>query len=395
MKSHRIGMGFYVTALIGILFSTSAISQNIPDPACSPDAMRQDPTAAVETCTLVLANRNQTQTARAEALKTRGRAFYSLNRLDAAMQDFESAMALNPKDAELPVRAGWIALSRGQVDKVDEFAKKAFAITPAFSRAFDLIAAARYYMGRGGEALRLYDNAIAQAPDDPQPQYHRLLLFFRAGYYREALQQADQAMRLPEAAITVPRDIVFDNVYSTSYRVAIALWRGTVLERMGRIPEAGANYQKAVENDPCAMTYAALAYHNMATGAPEAIIQENVAKAISLDADYWYAHELQGQVDFHANRFEAAVGEFSRAAQLNPGRGETRWWNARALRKRGLLDQAVEEATLAVKVDPNFIYKEVDTWIEAGYLSDRAPADTQSAAVQDAARACMLDERCW
>jgi tetratricopeptide (TPR) repeat protein len=393
---HRFGTAIVAAAILlmpGVM--AGAAAQQSLDPACAPPAMLRDPELAIAVCTKALDQPALLPPLRAEALKTRGRAFYHLKRLDAAMQDFETAMLVNPEDAELPVRAGGVALDRRDLVAVAGYTARAFLIDKDFAPATDLVGATFYYLGNSERAEGFYEKAIAQAPSNPLPQFHLMQLYFVTARFREAVRQADAILGLPEAAITEPRTIVFDGVYAVSMRMATENWRSIFLGRMGRVEAAGDNYRHAVEHDPSAFTYAALADYKLENGGPDDEAQKDVGKALSLDANYWFAHQLEGQIDFHARRFEAASTEFRRAGELNPTKGTLRWWNARALRGLGQWEEAAEAAAEAVRVDPGFIDSEIDTWTERGYLRGPKPLDSQSEVVQDAARACILDERCW
>jgi hypothetical protein len=96
-----------------------------------------------------------------------------------------------------------------------------------------------------------------------------------------------------------------------------------------------------------------------------------------------------------ANRNDAAAAAFGRAAILAPKLGYARWWNARGLRHIGRIEEATSEALAAVKVDRPFLIDKLEVLRKRGYLPETPTAPFNTALVEDAVRACMLDERCW
>jgi hypothetical protein len=71
-----------------------------------------------------------------------------------------------------------------------------------------------------------------------------------------------------------------------------------------------------------------------------------------------------------------------------------RWWHAMTLRLLGRSDEAAEEAVMAFRVDPGFMFGKVRTLQKLGLLPTVSSDSDQMPAIYDAARACMLDERC-
>jgi hypothetical protein len=99
-------------------------------------------------------------------------------------------------------------------------------------------------------------------------------------------------------------------------------------------------------------------------------------------------------VQFYRKNYAAAEPEFARALAIYPINGEMRWWHAMTLRLLGRSDEAAEEAVMAFRVDPGFMFAKVRTLQKFGFLPT-LPADSDPMpAINDAARACMLDEHC-
>jgi tetratricopeptide (TPR) repeat protein len=388
-------IGVLLVASFAIVAAAACAAQEAGDPNCSVAAFRKSERDAIAACNALLARPDLALDVRAAAFKVRGRAHYMILELDRADADFESATALSPQDAELPVRRGWIALDRGNPGLVAEFANKALEIDPNFGHVFDLVGATLARMGRWDAALSAYEEGIAASPDDPQVHFSRFKALIALDRQRDALVEADNMSRLPDGPMSEPRVIPMRGEVFTSFRTAISLEQASLLGQMGRYPEATAIYNKVVTDDPSALTYAWRAYDRLFHDLTPSLIREDVEKAVSLDPSYWYPHLILGRVEFNAKRYEEAAAEFARATALDPDRGYVHWWKARSLRLLGRIDDATDAALAAVQRDPGFISTEFKSLRERGYLQTLPPNPSQSPVVHDAVRACMLDERCW
>ncbi len=390
----KIDLACKMVATCLCLAAAGAAAQENIERNCSVAVMRSDPQLALDACTALDNKADATARARAQVLKTRGRAFYALGRLDEALADFQAAAALDPKDPDIAVRSGWIALDHEQYDQTAAFVEKALGIDPNFGRAYDLAGAMLHRRGQLDKAIAAYEIAIQVSPDDPQPHFDRLKALIASGRRGDALREADVVLALPGPALSEPKTVSYDGIVLTSFKTAITLERAALLADMGRAAEASLAYRRAVDEDPCALTFTWRATDNLVHNAAAEVVVADIEKALSLDPDYWYAHIVRGRLDLRAGRNEAARAAFRAAATLAPTIGNARWWNARALRALGRIDEATEEALAAVEVDRDFIFSKAATLRALGYLAEMPANPQQSPAVQDAVRACMLDERC-
>jgi tetratricopeptide (TPR) repeat protein len=223
-------------------------------------------------------------------------------------------------------------------------------------------------------------------------------ILIQKGELRDALQQADAILHLPEANITERKAIRYDNV-STSYQVATMLHRADFLKKMARRKEAENAYDTAVATEPSALTYARRARFRLFGDlgidlADDPLVESDLLAALSFDPKHWFAHETVGYRAFYQSRYEAAVDSFARAVELIPQRGQTRWFRALALRALGRMEEATADAIAAVTVDLAFFRYKAEELKEKGYLREVGLATDPTPIVHDAVRACMLDRRC-
>jgi len=204
------------------LGASESKAQEKPEANCSVTVMRNTPQAAIDACSTLANSPDVAVLAKAEALKTRGRAFFSLDRLDAAAADFKLAALLNHHDPEIPVRSGWIAVQRRELVQGVAFATKAIGIDPRFARAYDLMAALLHGVGRYDAALAAYDKAISIAPGDPQFHFNRYKVLVAAGRNDEALHEADVMLALQGPEMSESQVVTYDTLISTSLEPARA-----------------------------------------------------------------------------------------------------------------------------------------------------------------------------
>jgi hypothetical protein len=100
-------------------------------------------------------------------------------------------------------------------------------------------------------------------------------------------------------------------------------------------------------------------------------------------------------VHFYGKNYDAAAAEFARSIELYPINGTMRWWHGMALRMLGRSEDAASEAATAFQVDQGFMLKKIPALQKFGFVLPPAPNVDPTPMLYDAARACMLDDRCW
>ena len=123
-------------------------------------------------------------------------------------------------------------------------------------------------------------------------------------------------------------------------------------------------------------------------------VQADLDKALALDPDYWVSHEQRGYLLVIREQYDAAATEFALALKQYPENGGLRWSYALALRKLGRSEEAAGEVITAFRMDRGFMFQKLGILRRLGYLAAIAPDADPRPAIMDAARACMLDERC-
>ncbi|MFB9264681.1 tetratricopeptide repeat protein [Bradyrhizobium erythrophlei] len=387
-----------------ILFCWTAGSGHaFADDQCSVTVFETNAGEAAKNCTAVLDGGRLTKAAHAEALKIRVRALHRMGRLDEAIKDYEKALSIAPDDPELHLRRGWTAYDQRDFDTVFAQAHGALKLKPGYADVYGLIGAALSLGGpeKFAQAKVAYDEAIRLQPLEPLHRFNRLWLLKRNDFHQEAIQEADAILALPEPLITRP-SAVTSYLRSTTYRIAVAMERALLLRTVGRIDEARQAYDRAIELDPDAQTFAWRAEFRLTQaayipGAPPPsldAVQDDLTKALALAPDYWFSLNQQAHVHFIGHQYELAAEEYARALKGYPINGTMRWKYAITLRKLGRGEEAAAEAITSFNVDPGFMEEKLGVLQKRGYLAAIPPDTDPRPALMDAVRACMLDEDC-
>jgi len=128
---------------------------------------------------------------------------------------------------------------------------------------------------------------------------------------------------------------------------------GNALLQKGRLDEAMAHYQKALEINPAD----AEAYYNIGDALFEkGQVDQAIAyfqKTLEIDPSYAKAHNNLGLSLAQKGRMDEAMLQYQTTLELNPYDVAARYNLGEALYKRGQLDQAMEQFQKALEINPN------------------------------------------
>ncbi len=233
-----------------------------------------------------------------------GRAHLRTGALDQAVREFRTALELDPGNADALLNLASIERIQGRNGSAELLIKRALQADPNSIGALSQLAELERDLGNLNEAIRLFEEALAI--DDALP-------FLYLGY-GDVLQRAGQFEAAEEAFKLVMQ--LDPDSYKARYNL------GVTYGNQGRVDEAVASYEEALEIEP----------HN-----PEAALAHNNLGAIALD---------RGQIDEARRQFESAV-------EKAPGNLEARYNLALIYVDTNRLDEAIEMLEGAARVDPN------------------------------------------
>ena len=236
------------------------------------------------------------------AYNNRGLAFKELGWLDRALEDFDTAIRLDPRYANAYTSRGWTFKDMGQIDRAMEDYNHVISLDPARYIAYNNRGMVYQETGRIDSALSDFTTAIALNPGFAQAYTNRGMAFEQAGRTDLALEDYTSAINVNPS---------FANAYNN---------RGLIFERAGRLDQALEDFNAAIWLDPSGVE----AYNN------------------------------RGLVFEDLNQFDRAVEDYGRAVGLHPDDYLSYSNRGIALGKMGLFDQAIEDHTKAITLKPDF-----------------------------------------
>ncbi len=209
-----------------------------------------------------------------------GMEYYDQGELDKAVAEFETAIELDPNDAEAHRNLGTAYGEQGKWEEAAAAYERAIEVNPDFGEAYGDMAGAYFYLGKIAEASAAGEKAIELAPDYATAYNNLGIIYGSQG-------QIDAAIALFEEAIGIdPNDA------NAHYNLGFAY------ENLGQLDAAIVEYQDAVRVDP----------------------------------NYLDAYENLGTVYARQGQFEQAIVQFETFLQLappdDPGRAQVEGWLA-------------------------------------------------------------------
>lgn len=381
----------YAHVVLGVSFP--ALGASVDWAGCAVPKFGDDRSRAIEACTIVLNRADLSDVDRARALITRGRAEHMRKDIDAAIRDFDDAINLVPRDPEPLARRASAAFFKRDYPTAFVLTKQALQINPDYAVALDILGVIGLTSGDYQMAKTAFDRAIALKPDDVDARFNRFQYWMAINAQREGLRELADLLALSTSDL----DTQFTEFRGKdiTYRTFARLERATMLEAMGRYPEAIKAFDDFVQTDPGVFSYGWRGWYHIDRSQLD-LAKADVEKALSYDPNFFLLHELQGLIFTGTNEYERAVASFTRALELGPDQtGDSYWWRALAQRALHHPEAAQNDALKAFSTDPTFLRTKLKVFKEFGYWQPPSPGADASSAVRDAAQACMLDERCW
>jgi len=161
-----------------------------------------------------------------------GNIFLQNGRLDEAMEQFQKAREIQPRDALTHNNLGNALLRKGRMDEAMEHFQKAIDIQPGFAQAHNNLGIVLFQKGQVDEAIAHFQKALAIQPNNEEIYNNFGNALLRTG-------EVDGAIRCFQKAVEIAPDFAGaqENL-------------GMILFQKGQVDEAIVHYQKAVAIQP-------------------------------------------------------------------------------------------------------------------------------------------------
>jgi tetratricopeptide (TPR) repeat protein len=269
----------------------------------------------------------------AEAHYNLGLALQQAGRLPEAMQEYQRALQIKSDYAKAHNDLGNALLLAGRVpEAIDEY-HRALQINPDFADAHNDLGSAFQRKNEIPQALAEFETALQLDPEDAQAHFNRALILQQTGRLPEAIADYRQAIALkpddaparrnleialrlagesPDAANPAPSATPANDAQN-HYN------QGLLLQRSGRLAEAEAEYQQALQINP----------------------------------DDEKAHYNLGTALAQSGQFPEATVQFQAVVRLVPNSIQARNNLAVVLAKTGRIPEAIEQLKDAQQIDPD------------------------------------------
>jgi tetratricopeptide (TPR) repeat protein len=389
----------------GVFFNSLAPAQAAT--VCIESAVNYAEPDVGAVCSAIVADPNSSKAARIEALIVRGIWHDKAGRLQDAKRDYEQGLALAPDHAKLIALRAGVHYLEGELKEARAMAEKSVQIDPASSNTFTLLASIARQSGDLRGALGYSNKAIEINPENARARYDRANILIWMGRPREALADIEWLTAQPPAVLDKRGEIWFEGV-TISYTLASHLIFAQVLRALDRYEEAEAAYNKIVADEPSGLTLTMRSkfLHGLPIGAGmRNRLQEALAdakRAVRLaPASAMAQLQLSSTLEYSGHATEA-LEALDCALRLEDDvsmRPPMLWRRARLLRTMGRAHEAEETGResllLGQELNHHFLLDRLARLKVMGYWLEPASVEQVGAAVADAVKACMADEKCW
>lgn len=282
-----------------------------------------------------------------ESSKTHGRVgflYYSLDRLEDAIHEYELAIRLEPEDHWQYFRLGLAYEAADSLSRAVAILEQGKDIAKSKQDRATLgwyLGRAYYHQGRHEAAINEFHEAIALRPGYPNAYFLLMSSYTRLGRGVEGLAVIQKAVE------AYPEEGLLHQILGSAYR------------SLGRPADAVAACRDAVRLNPnngdayfgLGQSYAELDSLDLAASCYRAAGRLGV-RYIGHAAPHFRlasVHLVQGH-------HEDAMKEASRAIEIDPDQGDARALLAALLVHQGKYDQAVRESMKASELHPDFLY---------------------------------------
>ncbi len=298
-----------------------------------------------------------------------------LNEIDAAIDAYTKALAINDKDALTHYFLGLLYEGKNTKDdlaKAETHYRRAIELQPGMVNAYNHLAAVLVKAGGNSDAaLQLAQNAAKLDPKNPDAQVVLGDLLRGRGQFDQAIAAYNAALALKNAYPEALFGRAAANLGKQQYPPALAdvgqalllrpnwagalLLRGQIQEALGQFDDANASFGQARLSDPNnPYLYAemgSLALKRQDTAGAIA----NYEKSLSLYEPNAGAHFSLAQLYFNRRDFETALKHFQRVEQLDSKWPRANYWIGRSYEFLNKASEAQAALEKTVQQEPNFV----------------------------------------
>ena len=295
---------------------------------------------------------------------------FAHGRLDDAIQAYETALKINPKDPIALDGMGCCFFNKDQMAEATKWLQRSLQVNTNQSNSLFNMGSVLAQQQRYPEAIKYYKDALKIDPENPDIYDSLGNVFLRQKRYVEAIRCYEDASRLaPESpsphnclgAIQYELGKVDEAIHHYQESVWLApgepqthIILGNLLARQGRLQEAANHYAKALQINPNSIE----ALNNLGwllagTGQYDKAL-ECYTRAVRLAPEQESLHRSLAQVLSAENRNDEALREYGEALRLAPNDAQSHLGLAGVLASVGRKNEAIAHAKEALRLQPDY-----------------------------------------
>lgn len=274
----------------------------------------------------------------ARELMDKGYSLTELRRYDEALQAYDRALSLQPKNAYAWARKGRTLRLAEQYGQALECYDHSIGLYPGYASSWRGKGIVLEKIGRIEEALACYQQATTLSPDDPWSWYDHANALIALG-------------RQDEAFVSLQRALAIDDQHPNSWAKM-----GQLLRQTGKFHESVEAYQKALRIDPtyawahngCGLTYKAMGELRSAAICFRAAVRYQ-------PDDLWIRYNLT-EVLVDLGQYEEAVDSARQIVKKNPDHALAWAKLGQALRYLKRSEEALVAYNRAIALQPGYTW---------------------------------------
>ena len=316
--------------------------------------------------------RIQEDPADADAHAARGNARLAARQLDAAIEDYNTALRLDPKNITALTNRALVWADKNQPERALADVDQALRIDPLSAAALFLRGTVLAEAGQFNKAAADLSECLRISPDHAAAYRNRSGIWLEMHEFDRAFADANRA-----AELNAKNGAAFSN-------------RGAALLGQGKIDEAFDDFHEAARLDPNDHQV----YINRANAwcqkrdFPQAIADLSTALKLHPDVN---TYNLRGHARAETGDVDKAIADYTAALKLDPADVRTLHSRSTAWMYKHQYARALDDVNEVLRRDPNDIVARRRRAFVRAACPDRTLRDGKQA-VADAARACDLSQ---
>lgn len=276
------------------------------------------------------------------------------NKNESAAATLRQAIELDPGYVPARLKLAEILLGLNHPDEARAAAQAILQDNPNVAPAHYLLGRAASATGHTPDAAQSYGKACELWPTYGTAHYALALLLQSQGRSADAQTHMAVYQKYKADGDPQPEDPQLDAVRALDNSALAHLMKGVDLENSGRLPEAIAEHEEAVRQDPkLAQAFANLISLYARSGQPAKADQAYLS-AVALNPNLPQCHYDYGVFLAGLGRYREAEAAFRKALASSPHYAEAHSNLGAMLERAGRLDEAAAEYRAAVENKPNF-----------------------------------------